>query len=116
MVGLREAVQDLPDPAAADLFEHDDAYLLVIDLPGATAERTTIATTDGHITVRVERAVDVPDEAMALREERPDELHFDLPLPTDADADAARASLADGVLELTVPRATSGIAIPIEDG
>lgn len=116
MVGLREAVQDLPDPAAADLFENEDAYLLVIDLPGATAEQTSIGTTDGRITVGVERIANGPDVATPVQEERPDEFRFELPLPADADADAARASLADGVLELTIPRDTSGISIPIEDG
>lgn len=115
MVGLREAVRELPDPVAADLLENEEAYLLVIDLPGATPGDTDIATTDGTLAVRADRAGDPSAGADPVREERPATLDLDLPLPDDADAEAARASLADGVLEVTIPRGSAGISIPIEE-
>lgn len=115
MVALREALAELQAPVAADLFENDDAYLLVIDLPGATAEQTTISTANGHIQVEADRSVSASD-ATAVRTTRSSVVSFELPLPPDATGEAARASLADGVLELTIPREEPGVTIPIEDG
>ena len=46
MSALRDALRDLPDAVFADLLESDDAYLLVIDLPGATAETVDVRVED----------------------------------------------------------------------
>lgn len=116
MVSLRDAVRELPDPVAADLLENDDAYLLVIDLPGATADRTSVSTTEETLSVQAKREQSTPPDVEVIQRERPRRLEFELPLPADADADAARASLADGLLEVTIPRGTSGVSIPIEEG
>lgn len=116
MVGFREAVRDLSPPVGADLFEREETYLLVVDLPGASAERTTVTTSNGRLEVSAERSPDVPPpDADVVEAERPDRLAFELPLPTDAGADEIRASLADGVLEVTIPRTTPTVSIPIED-
>lgn len=116
MGALREAVDDLEDPVAADLLENEEAYLLVIDLPGATPECTSISTTDGRLTVRADRDRGLPSDAEPIQIERPQVLAFELPLPADADATSARASLADGLLEVTIPRDTTDVTIPIERG
>lgn len=114
MVAVRDAIREISSPIRADLLENDDAYLLVIDLPGATPEHTRISTADGSISVRAERGA-TRDDATVIHEERPPVLAVDLPLPDDAEGAAARASLADGVLEVTIPRGTPGVTIPIEE-
>lgn len=116
MCALREAVESLAAPVGVDLLENDEAYLLVIDVPGATAERTSVSTTDGTLSVRADRDESIPDEAERVQNERSRVLEFDLPLPEDADAESARASLADGLLQVTIPRETPGVSIPIEEG
>lgn len=107
---------DLPDPVAADYLESDEAYLLVIDLPGATPENTTISTHGDSIQVETSREESVPAEVSMIREQRPREIAFDLSLPQDADVETAQASLADGVLEISIDKGPSGVSIPIREG
>ena len=117
MSTLRKALRGLPRAAAADLLERDDAYLLVIDLPGATAESTEITVEDGRLCIEAEREKAVPEGFRYAREERSLFLDLELPLPPDAVSEEATASLESGVLELELPRAAgdAGTAIPIED-
>lgn len=110
---LHEAVRDQRGSVAVDLFENESIYVLVIDLPGASIEGTTVETTDRSVEVRVERSNNPPADAEALRTERPDRLSLELPMPPDADAELAEASLANGVLELRIPRGEVGTEIPI---
>ncbi len=114
MEDFREAVGDLTAPLAADLLESENAYLVVLDIPGAAAETTTVETTNGSLRVETDRTPPLPEDALVVHDGRPDELSLELPLPADADASETHASLTDGVLEVTIPRRTSGTSIPIE--
>jgi len=51
MSALRDALRDLPDAVFADLLESDEGYVLVVDLPGATAETTEVLAEDGRIVI-----------------------------------------------------------------
>ncbi|MFB6353787.1 MAG: Hsp20/alpha crystallin family protein [Halobacteriales archaeon] len=117
MSTLRTALQGLPRAAAADLYERDDAYLLVIDLPGATAATTEIAVDAGRLHIEAQREKAAEAGFRYRREERSLFLDLELPLPPDASTDGAEATLEAGVLELRLPRraADAGTAIPIED-
>lgn len=116
MPSLREALQNLPDSVFADLLESNDAYLLVLDLPGVTNDGVDL-TVDGltlHVSARREK--DVPEGFHYQREERALFLDADIPLPPDAADGDASATLDDGVLEVTIPkRASHGHTIPVED-
>ncbi|HKJ58751.1 MAG TPA: Hsp20/alpha crystallin family protein, partial [Halobacteriales archaeon] len=46
MSTLRDSLASLPGATIADLLESDGAYLVVIDLPGATAETTDVRVDD----------------------------------------------------------------------
>jgi HSP20 family molecular chaperone IbpA len=117
MSTLRNALRGLPRAAAADLLERDDAYLLVIDLPGATAATTEITVSDGRLHIEAQREKAVPGGFTYQREERSLLLDLELPLPPDATSSEATATLEAGVLELELPKqqAEAGTAIPIED-
>ena len=117
MSTLRNALRGLPRAAAADWLEGDDAYLLVIDLPGATAETTEIHVADGRLRIEAQREKAVPEGFRYEREERSLFLDVELPLPPDASTAEAHATLEAGVLELELPRLTEGdgTTIPIED-
>lgn len=116
MSTLREAISNLPDAAHADLLESDDAYLLVIDLPGATAETTDVRVDDGFLRIEARRDKDVPEGFTFRREDRALFLDAKLPLPPDASDEEAGASIDRGVLELELPkRGHRGRTIPIED-
>lgn len=117
MSALREALQELPEAVFADLLEHDEEYLIVLDLPGATGKTTEVTAEARHVRIEARREKDVPEGFSYVRENRPLFLDADLPLPPDAIGEEAHATIDRGVLELHVPRRTddTGTTIPIED-
>lgn len=104
---LRDALADLPETVFADLLESDDAYLIVADLPGATAETVETRLEGGQLHVEARRRKDIPPEFEYRSEERSLFLDFELPVPPDATADEAVATMDSGVLELTLPKQTT---------
>jgi HSP20 family protein len=117
MSALRDALRDLPDPVYADLLEGEDAYLLVIDLPGVTAETVDAHVEGGRLIIEARREKDVPMEYRYVSEERSLFLDAELPLPPDATGADAEGTVENGVLELRLPKqsATAGMTIPIDD-
>jgi HSP20 family protein len=115
MSALRDALRDLPDAVYADLLEGEDAYLLVIDLPGTTAETVDARVEGGKLVVEARRKKDVPPEFRYVTEERSLFLDAELPLPPDATGANADGTIDRGVLELRLPKqsATPGTTIPI---
>jgi len=115
MNALRDALRELPETVFADLLESDEAYLLVVDLPGATSETVDVSAERGRIRIEARREKAVPGEFRYLREDRALFLDAELPLPPDADGSGAEGSIEQGVLELRVPRgaATGDTTVPI---
>jgi HSP20 family molecular chaperone IbpA len=112
---LREALDDLPETVFADLLEDDDAYLLIVDLPGATAETVDITVDDGRLTIEARRGKEVPEGFRYVSEERALFLDAELPLPSDATGADAEGRIDRGVLTLTLPKSSAdgGTKIPI---
>jgi HSP20 family molecular chaperone IbpA len=117
MSALRDALRDLPDAVFADLLESDEGYVLVVDLPGATAETTEVLVEDGRIDIEGRREKAVPDGFEYVREDRPLFLDAELPLPSDADGAGADAEIDRGVLKISVPKRESDVSrtIPVDD-
>lgn len=117
MSALREALEGLPDAVFADLLESDEAYLLVLDLPGTNAETVDVAVEGHTLSVEARREKAVPAGFHYLEEDRSLFLDVELPLPPDATDTAAEATVERGVLEVTLPKseADTGHAIPVED-
>ncbi|KAB1198321.1 MULTISPECIES: Hsp20/alpha crystallin family protein [Haloferax] len=118
MSTLRDALSELPDAVFADLLESETSYLLVLDLPGVTAETADLKVEKGRLVVEARRDKQMPAEFDYVREERPLFLDAELPLPPDAVADEAEASMERGVLEIRLPKreAASERTIPITTG
>ncbi|MFT4945969.1 MAG: HSP20 family protein [Natronomonas sp.] len=118
MSALRDALRDLPEAVFADILEREDGYLIVIDLPGATAETIDISAESNRLRIEARRSKDAPREFRFLSEERSLFLDVDLPLPPDADPAEAEATVDRGVLELSVPKhiATAETSIPVNEG
>ena len=110
MSTLRDALRDLPDAVSADLHESADAYLLVVDLPGVTAETVTIHATSAGVRIEGVREKSIPEGFSYRSEKRSLFLDAELPLPDDADAEAeaARATVERGVFELWLPKHDGG--------
>lgn len=113
---LRDALRELPDAVFADLLESETAYLLVIDVPGATSEDIEATVTHGTLHVEASRSKTVPAGYEAVSAERSSTVSVDLPVPTDATGRDADASLERGVLELRLPKESesSSQTIPVE--
>ncbi|QAU13592.1 Hsp20/alpha crystallin family protein [Halorubrum sp. BOL3-1] len=117
MPALRDALRDLPDAVFADLLESDEGYVLVVDLPGATAETTEVLIEDGRIEIEGRREKSVPEGFEYVREDRPLFLDAELPLPSDADGAGADAEVDRGVLEIALPKRERDVSrtIPVDD-
>ncbi|MFB6183741.1 MAG: Hsp20/alpha crystallin family protein [Haloarculaceae archaeon] len=117
MSALRDALRDLPDAVFADVLESDDAYLLVVDLPGATADTVDVRAEGSRLRIEARREKDTPEGFRYLEEDRSMFLDVDLPLPPDVTGTDADGSVHDGVLELRLPKTstTRGIDIPIDE-
>jgi HSP20 family molecular chaperone IbpA len=114
MSALREAMSELPDPVFADLLESESSYLLVVDLPGVTADTLEITAEDGRLQIDARREKPHGPEYRFLREERGLFLDAALPLPPDAIGSKASASIDRGALEVTIPKRASGVGTTIE--
>ncbi|GAB3327505.1 Hsp20/alpha crystallin family protein [Haloplanus rallus] len=117
MSALRDALRDLPEAVFADLLESEDAYLLVVDLPGATADTVDVRVEKGRLHIEARREKDLPPSFEYVREDRPLFLDAELPLPPDATGAGAEGSTDRGILELRLPKyeAAPEQPIPIED-
>lgn len=117
MSALRDALRELPEAVFADLLESEDAYLLVIDLPGASADTVEVRAEKGRLVIEARREKALPDEFDYVREDRSLFLDAELPLPPDATGTDAEGSMSRGVLELRLPKreAVPDRTIHIED-
>lgn len=117
MSAFREALRDLPDAVFADLLESDEGYVLVLDVPGATAETTEVTAEDGRLSVEARREKLNPDGFRYVREDRPLFLDAEIPLPPNAVGDSADAEIDRGVLEVHIEKRAGGdrTEIPVDD-
>lgn len=95
---------------AADVLDAGHEYVVVLDLPGAQQEHLEVKPGPMPGTVSVRAEARVPVKGQVLRGERMAPASGTVrytrvvPVGWDADASKARATLAHGVLTLTVPR------------
>ncbi len=114
MSTLRDALGNLPDPVFADLYESDEAYLLVVDLPGVSRETLDVRLEGAHIHIEARREKNLPMAFQYSREDRPLFLDADVPLPPDVEEDGAEGTFERGTLTLRLPkRKAAETQIPI---
>ncbi len=82
----------------------EDAYIVKIDLPGASKDRTTLSLEDNILSVKANRRSERPKSWNPVHRELSD-ADYSLRLRLSIPVDEARltAQLADGVLTLTLP-------------
>lgn len=90
-----------------DLVDHDDEYLVTVDLPGYTKADVTVKVTDHTLHIDAEReAAEEEERDNYLRRERQHRsLHRQIRLPETVDTDDVSATMNNGVLTVTVPKA-----------
>jgi HSP20 family molecular chaperone IbpA len=117
MSALSEALRDLPDAVFADLLESEEAYLLVIDLPGVRADTVEATVENGRLEIEARREKDVPRGFRYRSEDRSLFLDLTVPLPPDATGQDADAEMEQGVLELRLPKRghSEATTIPVDE-
>jgi len=89
-----------------DIVENDSAYVLEFDVPGFGKENINVAVIEGVLTVKGERKRTVETNEKYFRYfERPEgTFGRSFTLPGHVDVDALKASYANGVLRLEIPK------------
>ena len=90
-----------------ELRDEGPAYVLRAELPGLTDKDIRITLQDGTLTLAGERAVAVPEGYSVHRQERQaTKFSRSFTLPTKVDAEKTGATVKDGVLTVTLGKAT----------
>jgi HSP20 family protein len=91
----------------ADVEETDDAYVIEVDLPGADNKDIDVSVAGRRLTITGERKEKERVGILRRRTRSVGRFDYDIQLPGDVDDHAVSASLADGVLTVRVPKATT---------
>jgi HSP20 family protein len=103
-VRLRRRAQ--PAWPSTNVFETKEAFLVQADVPGLAEGAVSVSVEDDALVIRGERKSDVPEGyKVHVRERAPIAFTRNLALPGRIDADAVTATLKDGVLTVTLPKA-----------
>jgi len=91
-----------------DVYESASEFLMVLDVPGASADSVDVQVLGKELSVRAEQAPspNQGDVALATFERRVD-------LPTEVDANSATAVLRDGVLEIRITKSAAARRVKI---
>jgi HSP20 family protein len=91
-----------------DVTETDDAYVVELEVPGVKRDQINVELSDRQLVVSGEVKEDEKKEGVRRRRTRRyGRFEYRTLLPGEADADKVSASLSDGVLTVTVPKATA---------
>jgi HSP20 family protein len=91
----------------ADVEETDDSYLIEVELPGVDKKDIDISVAGRRLTISGERKEKERVGILRRRTRSVGRFEYDIQLPGDIDEEGVNASLADGVLSVRVPKATT---------
>ncbi len=91
---------------ALDMWETDDALVISVDLPGVDEDKVSLEVEDGVLTISGtrERKVEQKDDRYYRFERRYGTFSRSVTLPQGVNEEDIKASFANGVLEITVPK------------
>ncbi len=94
---------------ASEASSDDRLYRIAVELPGVGDKDIDVSVDDGTVTVKGEKRTNREEkgETWYFSERQFGSFSRSFRLPADADAAGLAATLKDGVLTLTVPRATA---------
>ena len=101
---------------ALDVEETEDAFRVHVETPGVKPEDIEVTLEEGVLAIRGERRFyeDKREEGFRRIERRFGRFQRTLRLPAPVDADDVRATYADGMLSVTVPKAAAAKPRKIE--
>lgn len=107
-----DAIPDIPDGRVTDeadtgLYESEEAFLAVVDLPGFEKNDVSVSAMGRRLEIEAEGRNDgfVVEGYRFVGERRADAVEAELVLPAPVDAEDSSASYEDGVLRVRLPKA-----------
>jgi HSP20 family protein len=88
---------------AADVYNREQEYLIMIDLPGIERDALELSLDDNRLLVRGTRSIE-PDAAQRMERKHGRFLRRFGPLPQTVDQSAIAAEYRDGVLSIRLPK------------
>jgi HSP20 family protein len=98
---LRTTGGFVPD---ADVVEEDTKFTVEVELPGIDKGDLSIDVEGRRLSVRGERKMKEREGVLRRSTRTTGEFAYEIMLPTDIDADQVSATMADGVLHITLPK------------
>ena len=121
MITLREAMDRLFDDAftrplsitpgwqvpAIDMYQTDNEVVIEAAVPGMKASDVQISVTGDVLTLRgeIKQSNKVDEDSYHIREKRYGMFERRIMLPTEVEADKAKAEFENGILTITLPKA-----------
>ncbi len=98
-----------------DIYESDDSAQLLVDLPGCDENSVEVRIEEGTLTItaRADRP-DYPGHELTYCEYRPTEFERSFSVSDMVDTEKVEATVKDGVLRLTLPKAEAAKPKKIE--
>ncbi|MGC9188634.1 MAG: Hsp20/alpha crystallin family protein [Sulfurihydrogenibium sp.] len=99
-----------------DVYEKDNNLVIEAEIPGAKKEDIEVKVKDNAVVIRgeVKREEEKKEENYYRSERFYGKFERVIPLPTDVKIEEAKAEYQDGVLKLTIPKATAEKEVKIE--
>jgi HSP20 family protein len=89
-----------------DVWQRDNALIVELEVPGVKNDQVNVSVTGDELSIQVERPEPDEDGVTFHRRERPvGTFNRVLRLPVDVDAERVEATIHDGVLTITLPKA-----------
>jgi HSP20 family molecular chaperone IbpA len=107
------AVEKVAAPAevsympAVDITEGEAGYTIFADVPGANKDSVSVTYDDGVVTLRAQSVAEAVNSDLIRREFRFANYERAFRVGDDIDADKISAEIANGVLQITLPRKAS---------
>ena len=100
---------------AVDIFETPEALVLVADMPGVPSDKIIVDLRNNHLTITGEINPPLGEkETLLVQEFYTGDFQMDFQLGTLIDQDHIAATMKDGVLRLTLPKAAQAKPRKIE--
>src|SRR5262249_11508193 len=102
--GERRATEQFMAPASTVL-ENADGYTLHVEMPGVTKENLEMWVENNELTIVGRRSMPAPEGTLVHRESRSENFRRSFELDPSIDASKITATIAQGVVTLTLPKA-----------
>ncbi|MGA2077704.1 MAG: Hsp20 family protein [Terriglobia bacterium] len=110
------AESELLHPVHVDLAESADAFTVHAEVPGFSAKELEVGVEPHRLTISGKRASskERTGTKMIYKEQCSTQIYRAIDLPAEVDASKVTATLKNGVLELSMPKAAKAIKVQIE--